>query len=1250
MINALDHESVNRLLQNTTAEKVKTGQLPIIMGKIDGQEVRILVDTGASRSFISKGLVDLLGLPIKEGRRSTKIISIHGEEKVNHEAIVEVWLPTVHPRSRKYGGQPHVCETMSLLVIELHSYDVILGYDWLCKQGEEKNVSPSEVSYTKWNKKGEPEATVIQIGDRRISQDKFLNNLITFEQVESGYANWLNEKEDQVYICTVREAAEEELTSKRYVPSELEDLKRKYQSLFINGTPTTLPKNRGKYDVEIATMKGSKIPCARMRLLAPKEQDQLNHEVKELLQRGLIEPSKSPYGSQVLFVKKKDGSLRMCVDYRALNRITVEDKFPLPNIQALLKKLQGAKFFSSLDLASGYWQFRIKEKDVHKTSFRTPDGSYQWKVLPFGLTNAPSAFQRNMNSILRKHIKAGFVVVYLDDILVFSRTRKEHKEHLDQIFQTLREHDLYLQEKKCSFFQKEVLFLGQIVAADGIRVNPKKIEAVQEFPVPHNITTLRSFLGLANYYRRFIRDYSAHVCHMSELLKDDVPFIWSEACDREFQNIKLKLTTAPTLRIADPNLPYVVHTDASDVALGAVLMQDFGKGLQPIEFLSKKFGDTQRKYQVFEKEILALVTALREWRHYLLGAKAGVTLYTDNRAVTHLKTLKTPGRKELGWLEILAEYGQGLVISYITGKQNRVADALSRMGERVNTLKTYENGKLIDVMTMNAVDKQRFNENMEADWYKTELCHSIGMSLEDPNAVPFILQNVASQVTPTYEDQMWTKFLREYALTKDEALRSKVLEQHDKINPDQVIFEHGLLRIVQPNKLSQVILAVSQNTSKLRIELITEVHKAFGHVGRDRLLQAMQTFFYWTNMRQDVEDVVRHCEICSKSKNINQKPYGKAQPLPTPKYRWEEVTMDLVSGFPQNEKTKHDSILVFVDRLSKMVRTVPVQKDGLSAQRIVEAFIDTVFKLHGMPKRIITDRASTFTGEFYHAMMDVFGTQLSHTTAFHPQSDGQTERANRSIIDMLRAYCSSNIQDWEKYLPLVEFALNSAVSTSTQLTPFFFNYGRHPVYPFANASQLMVSDREDVNEILLRIQSAIQLAQAHLEEAQRRQKEVIGARRREHDIQVGDKVYMSTKNFRQRLGQGQSKLFSRYIGPVVVTELIGSNAVRLNWETLPSKEEYKYVKRMQPVVNVEWLQKYDHPVPKSTTYPKIKEITDITTDENQNKVYKVKYQESIPREETVSEVDLQLRYGVDEIHEFWKQYSRRVSNQMGENL
>lgn len=222
-------------------------------------------------------------------------------------------------------------------------------------------MSPSEVSYTKMNKKGKPEARVIQIGDRDISHDGFLNNLITMEQIETGYENWLNEKEDEVYLCVVQEAATEEtLASTRYVAREMEDLKRKYQSLFINGTPTTLPKYRGKYDVEIRTEEGSKIPCARMRLLAPKEQDQLDHEVKELLKRGLIEPSKSPYGSQVLFVKKKDGSLRMCVDYRALNKITVEDKFPLPNIQALLKRLRGAKYFSSLDLASGAHSFRMK--------------------------------------------------------------------------------------------------------------------------------------------------------------------------------------------------------------------------------------------------------------------------------------------------------------------------------------------------------------------------------------------------------------------------------------------------------------------------------------------------------------------------------------------------------------------------------------------------------------------------------------------------------------------------------------------------------------------------------------------------------------------------------------------------------------------------------------------------------------------------------------------------------------------------
>jgi hypothetical protein len=357
--------------------------------------------------------------------------------------------------------------------------------------------------------------------------------------------------------------------------------------------------------------------------MSPLELAKLKKQLTELIDMGYIQPSKSPYGAPVLFVPKKNGKLRMCVDYRALNKLTVKNRYPLPRIDELLDQLHGATIFTKLDCQKGYHQIRIAQNDgsIARTAFRTRYGHYEWLVMPFGLTNAPATFQALMNNILRPYLDK-FVVVYLDDICIYSRTPEEHLDHVDKVLALLEEHQLYIGLDKCAFGQAEMSFLGHIISKDGIKVDPKKVQAVTTWPTPKNVKEVRSFLGLTGYYRRFIKHYAHMALPLTELTKKELGWRWTE--DKEgaaFQALKNALTSAPVLVTANPELPYEVFTDASDFALGAVLLQDQGHGLQPVAYLSRKLSPTERRYPIGDKELLGIYWALTEWRCYLEGVQ-----------------------------------------------------------------------------------------------------------------------------------------------------------------------------------------------------------------------------------------------------------------------------------------------------------------------------------------------------------------------------------------------------------------------------------------------------------------------------------------------------------------------------------------------------------------------------------------------------------------------------------------------------
>jgi hypothetical protein len=409
----------------------------------------------------------------------------------------------------------------------------------------------------------------------------------------------------------------------------------------------------------------------------PQELEELKKQLADMLSKGLIHPSASPWGSPVLFVDKRDGTIRLCVDYRKLNEVTIKNKYPLPKIEDLFDQLNGAKVFSKIDLRTGYHQLKVQESDIPKTAFTTRYGLFEYTIMSFGLTNAPAYFMNLMNKVFMKFLDK-FVVVFIDDILVYSKTEEEHAEHLRLVLGTLREHQLYAKFSKCEFWLKEVGFLGHVLSAGGVSIDPSKITSIMERKAPTNPTEVRAFLGLAGYYRKFVEGFSSIARPLTQLLKKDKKFEWTEKCEQSFQELKKRLVSAPILTMPDITKSFDVYCDASKLGLGSVLMQD-GK---VIAYLSRQLRPHEMNYPTHDLELAAVVHALKTWRHYLMGNRCEV--YTDHKSLKYIFSQKELNMRQRRWIEIIKDYDLG--IHYHPGKANVVADALSREPCSLNAL------------------------------------------------------------------------------------------------------------------------------------------------------------------------------------------------------------------------------------------------------------------------------------------------------------------------------------------------------------------------------------------------------------------------------------------------------------------------------------------------------------------------------------------------------------------------------------
>ncbi|GJP46357.1 hypothetical protein CLOM_g5654, partial [Closterium sp. NIES-68] len=473
------------------------------------------------------------------------------------------------------------------------------------------------------------------------------------------------------------------------VPDDLAKIIREYPEIFPDDLPSGLPPERPQ-DHKIELEPDAQPTVRTQWRLTQPELQELRNQLDYLLAKGFIRPSISPFAAPILFTPKKDGGLRMCTDYRALNRVTIKSRYPIPRMDELIDNLRGARYFLKIDLRGGYHQIRVFADDCHKTAFRTRYGSYEYTVMPFGLTNAPSTFQLTMNGVFRDLLDK-CVIIYLDDILIYSKTREQHLKDLEAVFQRLQQHRLITKGSKCEFLKQELEFLGHVISTEGIRIDPKKLRAIQEWKPPTDLQQLQSFLGFVNYMRRFISNMAGLTGPLTDLLQKGTFYEWEEKQQAAFEALKKLLMSPPVLRIADPERPFEVITDASDIAVGAVLMQDFGNGLQPIAYESQKMQSAERNYPVHDKEMLAIVHAFKIWRCYLIGAD--VTVRTDHKSLQYLRAQPNLNPQQIRWLDYL-ESNFTYKITYKKGANNI---ALSRPSAQLVAVLVAQSNPLLNV-------------------------------------------------------------------------------------------------------------------------------------------------------------------------------------------------------------------------------------------------------------------------------------------------------------------------------------------------------------------------------------------------------------------------------------------------------------------------------------------------------------------------------------------------------------------------
>ena len=876
--------------------------------------------------------------------------------------------------------------------------------------------------------------------------------------------------------------------------------------------------SEGKHDVGRTTLVSHKIDTGdaqpvrqRLRKQAWAHQEIIQNERKELSQTDVVREFNGPWCSNVVIVIKKDGTPRFCIDYRKLNELTKKDAYPLPSIEVCLDALAGSRYFSTFDLRSGYHQIPMEESSVEKTAFVTREGTFAFNVMPFGLCNAGATFQRLMD-LLMAGITYKICLVYLDDIIVFSRDLNEHLERCKIVFRRLRDAGLKLKVSKCNLVRDSVQFLGHIVSKEGIATDPEKIVKVKEWPRPKNVHDVKAFYGLCSYYRKFVRDFAKVAAPLTSLMKIENKFSWTEECEVAFEQLKDSLTESPILALPQHRGRFILDTDASNFAIGAVLSQIQDGVERVVAYGSRSLTKEERNYCVTRRELLAVIEFLKKYRQYLLGRK--FTIRTDHAALTWMRKTPEPIGQQARWISLCDEFD--FDIEHRAGKLHGNADAMSRMPCKEECKQCI--GK-------------KSNERVAAIRLRP--------SVQDVAEMDYSDAKVAEATDNDLSLKHVKKWLSEGSQPSWESIRSHNAEVKTLIKTwSRLRLKNGVIYRAWNDEdgiaeYYQKILPYEYRRSFVRM-----VHSGMtgGHMGEKKTRRGVQLRAYWVGWKETVHQVLQCCDECQRY-HRGKIPKAAEMQTMTMGAPWERLGIDITGPFPKSARG-NKFMLTMIDHFTKWAEVVPIPNHV--ATTVARVMVEQIITRFGVPLQILTDRGSEFESQLFKELCRVLGIDKIRTTAYKPSTNGMIERLHRSLNSMIGKTVDFHQRYWDEQVPVVIAAYRASRHESTGFSPNYMMFGRELAMPADIVSGIpeeLKDHYKSQNEYVANLQDKLRLvyekARLTLGKAAERSKRYYDVGVKSKEYKVGQWVLY----YLPKATQGRSIKFEKlFNGPFLIVK------------------------------------------------------------------------------------------------------------------